>query len=112
MVDPRRTESADLADEHLFIRPGTDAAWLGALVTEIMRSGAADVGRLAAHTGGLDDLPGLLAGFDAASVAGVTGIPAETTRRIAAELAAAPTAVVYGRHRHPRRRLRHRSRHG
>ncbi|MBI5157031.1 MAG: molybdopterin-dependent oxidoreductase [Acidimicrobiia bacterium] len=97
IVDPRRTESADLADEHLFIRPGTDAAWLAAIVTEILRSGTAQPGRLAAHTRGLDELAGLLADFDAGSVAAMTGIAAETTRRIAAELAAAPTAVVYGR---------------
>ena len=97
VVDPRRTESAELADEHLFIRPGTDAAWLAALVTEMHRTGTVDPGRLASHTRGLDDLPGLLADFDATTVAGLTGIPAAITRRIATELTAAPTAVVYGR---------------
>ena len=97
LVDPRRTESAELVDEHLFIRPGSDAAWLAALTTEILRSGNADVGRLAAHARGLDSLGDLLTAFDADSVVGLTGIPAATTRRIASELVAAPTAVVYGR---------------
>jgi anaerobic selenocysteine-containing dehydrogenase len=97
VVDPRRTESAEMADEHLFIRPGTDAAWLAALVTEMMRLGKADAGRLTDHTRGLDRLPEVLDGFDADRVDRLTGIPAATTRRIAAELAAAPTAVVYGR---------------
>jgi anaerobic selenocysteine-containing dehydrogenase len=86
-----------MADEHLFIRPGTDAAWLGALVTEILRLGKVHAGRLAAHTRGLERLPEVLAGFDAYRVAALTGIPAETTRRIADELSSAPTAVVYGR---------------
>ena len=97
VVDPRRTESADLADEHLFIRPGTDAAWLAALVTEILRRGDRDAGRLAGDIRGIERLPDLLVGFDADRVAGPTGIPAATTRRIACELADAPTAVVYGR---------------
>ena len=97
IVDPRRTESADLADEHLFIRPGSDAAWLAAITTEVLRAGLAKPGRLAAHTRGLDDLAGLLADFDAENVAGLTGIAADTTRRIATDLASAPTAVVYGR---------------
>jgi len=97
VVDPRRTESAEMADEHLFIRPGTDAAWLAALVTEVMRLGKVDAGRLTDHTRGLDRLPEVLEGLDADRVDRLTGIPAATTRRIAAELAAAPTAVVYGR---------------
>lgn len=96
VVDPRRTKSAAAADEHLAINPGGDAAWLAALATEILRSGPTP-GRLADHAAGLDDLPDLLAPFDAASVESVTGIDPAITRRIAAELAAAPTAVVYGR---------------
>ncbi len=97
VVDPRRTESAELANEHLFIRPGSDAAWLAALVTEVLRRGTEPLDRLAAATKSLDLVPPLLAGFDAESVADFTGIPAATTRRIAAEFVSAPTAVAYGR---------------
>ena len=96
VVDPRRTESAELADEHIFIRPGTDAAWLAAIVIEVLRLNA-NPGRLASHTRGVEQLPELLDGFDAESVAGLTGIPAEVTRRIAAEFVVAPSAVAYGR---------------
>jgi anaerobic selenocysteine-containing dehydrogenase len=97
VVDPRRTESADMSDEHLFIRPGTDAAWLAAVVTEVLRTSQANPGRLADFTTGIDDLATLLDGFTPDSVATVTGISADATRRIAAEFAAAPTAVAYGR---------------
>lgn len=97
VIDPRRTESAAIADEHIFIRPGTDAAWLAAVATEILSSGAASPGRLGAMTAGLDDLPALLEGFTPESVSATTGIDPDVTRRIAAEFAAAPTAVAYGR---------------
>jgi anaerobic selenocysteine-containing dehydrogenase len=97
VVDPRRTESAELADEHVFIRPGSDAAWLAAIATEIMTERLASPGRLADFTNGLDALGDLLAPFTPESVAAVTGIDADVTRRIAREVSGAPTAVVYGR---------------
>jgi anaerobic selenocysteine-containing dehydrogenase len=84
-VDPRRTKTAQASDEHLAIRPGTDALWLAALITEIHRAGLVD--RALAS----------LEAFDADSVAGHTRIDAATTRRIAHALAAAPSAAVYGR---------------
>ena len=97
VVDPRRTESADAATEHVFIRPGSDAAWLAAIATEILGEGLANPGRLARFTSGLEALPGLLTGFTAESIARFTGIDPLVTRRIARELAAAPSAAVYGR---------------
>ena len=97
VVDPRRTESADAATEHVFIRPGSDAAWLAAIATEILGKGLANPGRLARFTSGLEALPGLLTGFTAESIARFTGIDPLVTRRIARELAAAPSAAVYGR---------------
>jgi len=97
VVDPRRTESADAATEHVFIRPGSDAAWLAAIATEILGEGLANPGRLARFTSGLEALPGLLTGFTAESIARFTRIDPLVTRRIARELAAAPSAAVYGR---------------
>jgi len=97
VVDPRRTESAALADEHVFIRPGSDAAWLAAIATTILAEGLAAPGRLSEFANGLDDLPALLGPFTAESVAAFTGVDASMTRRIAREVAEAPTAVVYGR---------------
>jgi len=96
-VDPRRTKTADASDEHIAIRPGTDALWLAALVTEIDRAGLITLGRLDGLVEGLDRALVALAPFDADSVAARTRIDATTTRRIARELAAAPSAAVYGR---------------
>jgi len=96
-VDPRRTKTADVSDEYLPIRPGSDALWLAALVTEINSAGLVDPGRLRDMLDGLNETLELLAPFTADSVAGHTRISAVDTRRIARELAEAPTAAVYGR---------------
>jgi anaerobic selenocysteine-containing dehydrogenase len=96
-VDPRRTKTAAASDEHLAIRPGTDALWLAALVTEIDRAGLIDVGAIAEHVDGVDVALAALAPLDADTVAAHTRIDAATTRRIARELATAPSAAVYGR---------------
>jgi anaerobic selenocysteine-containing dehydrogenase len=56
VVDPRRTETAELADRHVFIRPGTDALWLLSLIHVLFAEGLVDLGRLAAHTDGVDEL--------------------------------------------------------
>jgi len=97
VVDPRRTKSADAADEHVAIRPGTDALWLAALVTEVAAAGLVDLGDIAADVDGLDRALAALAPFTADSVAAHTRVDAATTRRIAHEFAGAPSAVAYGR---------------
>lgn len=96
-VDPRRTRTAAASDEHLAIRPGTDALWLAALITEIDRAGLVDVGAIAEHLDGVDTAVAALAPFDADTVAAHTRIDADTTRRIAREVATAPSAAIYGR---------------
>jgi anaerobic selenocysteine-containing dehydrogenase len=96
-VDPRFTKTAAASDEHVAIRPGTDALWMAALVTEIKAAGLIDTGSVGTFLTGLDDMLAALAPFTAESVAAHTRVPAETTRRTARELATAPTAAVYAR---------------
>ncbi len=93
-VDPRKSKTAKASDEHLFIRPGTDATWLAALITTVLEAGDPELPEFMI---GLADAKEALAGFTAESVAAATTIPAETTRRIASEFANAQTAVAYGR---------------
>ncbi|MFC5182925.1 molybdopterin oxidoreductase family protein [Actinomadura harenae] len=96
VVDPRRTRTAALADEHLFVRPGTDAHLLMALVHTLFAEELTAVpDRLPLN--GLDELRALVVGFTPERVAPVTGVPAEVIRRTARELAAAERAAVYGR---------------
>ncbi|MEV5570455.1 molybdopterin oxidoreductase family protein [Spirillospora sp. NPDC052269] len=96
VVDPRRTRTATLADEHLFVRPGTDAHLLMALVHTLFAEELTAVpGGLPLN--GLDELRALVVGFSPERVAPITGVPAEVIRRTARELAAAERAAVYGR---------------
>ncbi len=97
VIDPRRTRTADEADEHHFIVPGTDALLLMALVHVLFDEGLADVGALAGHVEGIEDVRELAAGFAPADVAEATGIAADDIERMARELAAAPAAAVYAR---------------
>ena len=97
VVDPRRTETAVKADTHLFIRPGSDALLLAALVHTIFAEKLADLGRLAPFTEGVEALETAVSPFSPDAVASATGIPAEQIRQLAREFAGAKTAVCYGR---------------
>ncbi|MGH7295267.1 MAG: molybdopterin-dependent oxidoreductase, partial [Polyangiaceae bacterium] len=97
VVDPRRTETARIADEHHFIRPGTDALLLMAMARTLFEENLVRPGRLADFTAGLDDLDRACRPFTPEAVAPHTGIAAEVTRRLARELAASSAGVVYGR---------------
>jgi len=97
VVDPRRTRTAQAADEHLFIRPGTDAFFLAALVHALFDEDLVGPGTLAAHVNGVDDVRAAVATFSPEAVAARCDIPAATIRGVARELAAAPRAAVYGR---------------
>ena len=77
VLDPRRTETAALADAHLAIRPGTDHLVLGWLVRELLDDGA-DVGELAHHCdpGDVTRLEHALAPYDIGRVARATDVEA------------------------------------
>jgi anaerobic selenocysteine-containing dehydrogenase len=97
VVDPRRTETAALADTHHFIRPGADAWLLLALLQVIFAEGLERTGRVSAFTDGLDDVRALVAAWTPERVAVATGLAADAIRTLAREFAAAPTAAAYGR---------------
>jgi anaerobic selenocysteine-containing dehydrogenase len=97
VVDPRRTGTARRASEWLPIRPGTDAALLLAMAHVLFAEERVDLGALADRVQGVDEVRALARDFAPEAVAGACGIAAETIRRLARELAAAPRACVYGR---------------
>ena len=98
VVDPRRSRTAEAADEHHPIRPGTDALLLFALVhvlfAEDLAAARAARGARRRHRGRSATLA---APFTPEAVAPACGIAAEAIRRMARELAAAEAAAVYGR---------------
>ncbi|MCW3001291.1 MAG: molybdopterin oxidoreductase [Conexibacter sp.] len=97
VVDPRRSRTAQEADEHLAIRPGTDALLLMALVHVIFAEGLDSLGAADGLVDGVDEVRALAADFPPEAVAGPTGLDAEAIRRVARDLATAPSAAVYGR---------------
>lgn len=97
VFDPRRTETAELADEHVFVRPGTDALVLFAMLHTIFEEGLVRLDRLEPHVKGLETLRAATRDFAPSKVAPITGVPAETIVRIAREYARSAKGVAYGR---------------
>jgi anaerobic selenocysteine-containing dehydrogenase len=97
VVDPRRSKTAEMADEHLFIRPSTDSFFLFGIVSALIDEALVTLGAVAEWVNGLEVVESLARELTPEAVAPVCGIDASTIRRIARELAAAPTAAVYGR---------------
>jgi anaerobic selenocysteine-containing dehydrogenase len=99
VVDPIRTRTARAADEHVSIRPGSDAFLLAAIANVLFAEGLADPGRAGAYLAptALQTVADALLPFTPEAAEPITDIPATTVRRLARELAAAPSAAVYGR---------------
>ncbi|MBZ0252935.1 MAG: molybdopterin-dependent oxidoreductase, partial [Candidatus Methylomirabilis sp.] len=97
LVDPRRTESAKVADRHYFIRPGMDALLVAAMIQTLFAEDRVRLGRLASFTDGVETLRRELADFTPEAVAPRVGVGAEEIRRVAREFSEAESAVCYGR---------------
>lgn len=97
VIDPARTQTAKLADRHLAPRPGTDAALLLAVVHVLFDEGLVELGALTEHVTGVEQVRALAADFAPDAVEQACGVDADEIRELARELAAAPTAAVYGR---------------
>lgn len=96
VVDPRRTETAREADQHLFIRPGTDALLLLTLMREVLELGPR-LRHLEPLVTGIPELEDAARAFTPERTAPHTGIAPDTSRRLARELHGAGSAVCYGR---------------
>ncbi|MER5577919.1 molybdopterin oxidoreductase family protein [Streptomyces massasporeus] len=94
VIDPRRTRTAKLADRHIAVRPGTDALLLAAMAQVLYEEGLVDP---TPHVQGIEELAGELREFTPEAVAEACDVEAGVIRTLARELAAAPTAAVYGR---------------
>jgi anaerobic selenocysteine-containing dehydrogenase len=95
-VNPRRIETPDKGvGDTVLIKPDTDVWFLAALLHEIDALGGFDDGVIARHGTRVDELRAFLAEYPAERVAGVTGIPAEVVRELAAAWVATPRASVH-----------------
>ncbi len=97
VVDPRRTETAKKADQHLFIRPETDALFMLALVHTLFDEQRVNLGHLESRIHGLDSLAGAVKPYSPETVADACGMDATAIRELAREMATAKSAVCYSR---------------
>jgi anaerobic selenocysteine-containing dehydrogenase len=97
VIDPRRTETAALADAHHFIRPGADVFLLAAMVHTLFAENLVTLGNVAPWVAGVDAVQLAIAPFTPEAVAARCGINADTIRELARTLANTPRAAVYGR---------------
>lgn len=97
VVDPRRTETAAVADAHHFIRPGADVFFLLGIAHTLFDEHLVRLGRLEEHCAGLAELEGALREYAPERMAARCGIGAGTMRELARTMAATERAAIYGR---------------
>ena len=88
-LDPRFTKTAAKATEWIPIRPGTDAAFLLAMINVIVSNELADCDFVKQYVIGCDGIQDAMSSYTPAWAEEITGVPAETIERIAREYAAA-----------------------
>jgi anaerobic selenocysteine-containing dehydrogenase len=97
VVDPRRTETAKVADQHVFLRPATDAAFAAAILNTLFDEDLVNLGALEGMVTGLDDVEAALKPLTPERAEAITGVDPETVRGLARDFAAADKAAWYGR---------------
>jgi anaerobic selenocysteine-containing dehydrogenase len=95
VIDPRRSETADIADLHIQPRPGTDAWVLAALAAVLVEEGLTDRAWLADHAGGVDEVMALLKGVPIADYCGVAGVDEAVVRTAARRIGGAASVGVF-----------------
>jgi len=97
VIDPRKTETAKIASEHHFIRPGMDLFFLAAFMHILLRDEHIQLGRLAPFIAGFENLRGFFDAFTPEIAAARTGIAAAEIETLVSEFVAQDSAVLYGR---------------
>ncbi len=97
VVDPRRTETAKMADEHLFIRPEKDALLLLSMIHTVFANQQIDLGHLENYVEGLDKIESLVKNFSPQEMSDYIGIDASAIEKLATDMASAKSAVCYSR---------------
>ena len=95
VIDPRRSETAAIANQHIFVRPGGDAALLFGLLNTLFSESLTRDSHLPVD--GLEEVREAIAPFTAQAMSPLCAVPAEQIRQLARDFAAAPSAVCYGR---------------
>jgi anaerobic selenocysteine-containing dehydrogenase len=97
VIDPRRTETAAIADRHLFIRPGSDVYMLLAMLQVVFEEGLHDPGTVKDFCRGMDVIETAVAPFTPEDMQGITGVGAGDVRSLVRDFCRAECACCYGR---------------
>ena len=97
VVDPRRSQTAEAADEHVFIRPGTDVFLLAAMVHVMFSEGLVNPGRASSFVDGIKVIEELVSPFTPEAVSDRTGIEPDVIRHLVREFASAQRGAIYAR---------------
>jgi anaerobic selenocysteine-containing dehydrogenase len=95
VLDPRRSETAELADIHLQVRPGTDAWCVAALLGVLVQERLLDEAFVAEHTAGSEPVLDTLAEIPVAEYAQACGVPEELIRNAARRIGTAGSVTTY-----------------
>lgn len=95
VIDPRRSETADIADLHLAVRPGGDAFLLAAMIATVVQERLVAVPWLDRHADGLDDILTLFSDVSIADHAAKAGVPEDTVRSVARRIALADSVASF-----------------
>ena len=97
VVDPRKTETAAIADQHLFIKPGSDVLMLLAMLQVVFAEEVQNLGTVASFAKGLEEIMTLVRDYPPERVAQATGVDADTLRTLVKDFCHAENASCYGR---------------
>jgi anaerobic selenocysteine-containing dehydrogenase len=97
VVDPRKTRTANIADQHVFIRPEKDAFLLLALIHCVFAHNKVNLRHLSDKVDGLDEIKKLVNSYSPEIVAPLVGIDAKVIRTLSTDMLAADSAVCYSR---------------
>lgn len=95
VIDPRRTETAEIADIHLQVKPGGDAFLLAAMIAVIVQEELVERDWLARHVDGLEQVLPHFTSLDVAALAARSGVPEERVRAAARRIAAAESMATF-----------------
>jgi anaerobic selenocysteine-containing dehydrogenase len=98
VIDPRKTETAKIADQHIFIKPATDIYLLLAILHEILNENKSSrFANLPIDNKAITQLKTAIQNYTPEAVSSITGIPTETIKNLVHDILTAKSAVVYGR---------------
>lgn len=95
IIDPRKTETASLLGEHIFIRPDTDIYLMMAMLNSIISKNLYDTSIVSQYTKGFDDLKGLVSKYPAEKASKITGVDEDEIEQLAKDFSTSKNAAIY-----------------